>query len=66
MTEPVNHTEPTRVAIIGGGCAAMTTAWELTQPHLRGAFEVTDEFVGYRLPQRIVIAQLHHRNRQTR
>ncbi len=49
MTEPMNHQDPTRVAIIGGGCAAMTTAWELTQPHLRGAFEVTVYQQGWRL-----------------
>ncbi|MEZ5599287.1 MAG: NAD(P)-binding protein [Pseudomonadales bacterium] len=40
---------PTRVAIIGGGCAAMTTAWELTQPHLGGAYEVTVYQQGWRL-----------------
>ncbi len=41
--------QPTRVAIIGGGCAAVTTAWELTQPHLGGAFEVTVYQQGWRL-----------------
>ncbi len=41
--------KPIKVAIIGGGCAAMTTAWELTQPHFQGHFEVTVYQMGWRL-----------------
>ncbi|MFV2090718.1 MAG: FAD-dependent oxidoreductase, partial [Pseudomonadales bacterium] len=41
--------EPTRVAIIGGGCASMTTAFELTRPEHRGKFEVTVYQQGWRL-----------------
>ncbi len=40
---------PKRVAIIGGGCAALTTAWELTQPQLAGEFDVTVYQLGWRL-----------------
>ena len=41
--------EKTRVAIIGGGCAAMALAWELTQPKLENAHEVTVYQEGWRL-----------------
>jgi uncharacterized protein with NAD-binding domain and iron-sulfur cluster len=37
------------VAIIGGGCAALTTAFELTRPELDGAYHVTIYQVGWRL-----------------
>ena len=40
---------PARVAIIGGGCAAMAAAFELTRPHLAGRFEVSVYQVGWRL-----------------
>lgn len=40
---------PTRVALIGGGCAAMTTAFELTRPELEGRYEVTIYQLGWRL-----------------
>lgn len=40
---------PVRVAIIGGGCAAMTAAFELTRPHLAGRFEVSVYQSGWRL-----------------
>lgn len=40
---------PTRVAIIGGGCAALTTAFELTQPALGGKYDVTVYQMGWRL-----------------
>ncbi len=40
---------PIRVAVVGGGCAALTAAFELTQPHLRGRFEVTVYQMGFRL-----------------
>lgn len=43
-------TEPaTRVAIIGGGCAAITTAFELSRPELGGRFDVTIYQIGWRL-----------------
>ena len=38
-----------RVAIIGGGCAALTTAFELTRPEQRGRYEVTVYQLGWRL-----------------
>ena len=40
---------PTRVAIIGGGCAAITTAFELSRPELGGRFDVTIYQLGWRL-----------------
>lgn len=40
---------PKKVAIVGGGCAAITTAWELTRPELAGEFDVTVFQVGWRL-----------------
>ncbi|MFO0618988.1 MAG: NAD(P)-binding protein [Polyangiaceae bacterium] len=39
----------TRVAIVGGGCAAMTAAFELSRPHLRERYEVDVYQVGWRL-----------------
>ncbi len=39
----------TRVAILGGGPAALTTAWELTNPAQSNAFEVTIYQLGWRL-----------------
>src|SRR5688572_8129187 len=38
-----------RVAVIGGGCAALTTAFELTRPEQRGRYEVTVYQQGWRL-----------------
>jgi uncharacterized protein with NAD-binding domain and iron-sulfur cluster len=40
---------PVKVAIIGGGCASMATALELTRPHHRGKYQVTIYQVGWRL-----------------
>lgn len=40
---------PIKVAIIGGGCAALTTAFELTRPEQRGRYEVTVYQLGWRL-----------------
>ncbi|HJQ84093.1 MAG TPA: FAD-dependent oxidoreductase [Candidatus Binatia bacterium] len=40
---------PIRVAIVGGGCAGVTTAFELTRPEHRGRYEVTVYQVGWRL-----------------
>ena len=39
----------TKVAVLGGGMGAMTTAFELTQPHLRGRYDVTVYQPGWRL-----------------
>ncbi len=40
---------PQKVAIIGSGCAAMTTAFELSRPELGGRYEVTVYQQGFRL-----------------
>lgn len=40
---------PKRVAIVGGGCAGLTAAYELTRPELRGQYEVTVYQSGWRL-----------------
>ncbi len=40
---------PLRVAVIGGGCASMATAWELSRPEHRGKYEVTVYQEGWRL-----------------
>ncbi|HLZ84277.1 MAG TPA: FAD-dependent oxidoreductase [Caulobacteraceae bacterium] len=39
----------TKVAIIGGGCAAITTAFELTRPEMAGRYDVTVYQMGWRL-----------------
>lgn len=38
-----------RVVIVGGGCAALTAAFELTRPEHRGRYEVTVYQMGWRL-----------------
>ncbi|HEV8548277.1 MAG TPA: FAD-dependent oxidoreductase [Polyangiaceae bacterium] len=40
---------PTKVAVIGGGCAALSAAFELTRPELEGRFAVTVHQLGFRL-----------------
>ena len=45
----MKDTNPKRVAIIGGGCAAIATAFELTRPERQGEFEVTIYQLGWRL-----------------
>lgn len=40
---------PIRVAVIGGGCAALTAAFELTRPEHQGRYEVTVYQMGWRL-----------------
>ena len=40
---------PHRVAIIGSGCAALTTAFELTRPEMEGRYQVTVYQQGFRL-----------------
>ena len=41
--------KPARVAIVGGGCAAMAAALELTDPAHQGRYEVTVYQLGWRL-----------------
>jgi uncharacterized protein with NAD-binding domain and iron-sulfur cluster len=40
---------PIRVAIVGGGCSGITTAFDLTRPELEGRYEVTVYQQGWRL-----------------
>lgn len=45
-----HHERPKkRVAIIGGGCAAIATAMELSRPELRDEYEITVYQLGWRL-----------------
>jgi uncharacterized protein with NAD-binding domain and iron-sulfur cluster len=54
-TEPKERIEklppapPIRVAIIGGGCASITTAFELSRPEHQGRYEITVYQQGWRL-----------------
>ena len=41
--------KPIRVAIVGGGCAGLAAAYELTKPELEGRFSVTVYQQGWRL-----------------
>lgn len=41
--------EPVRVAVLGGGPAALAAAWELTNPEQNGAYDVTVHQLGWRL-----------------
>jgi uncharacterized protein with NAD-binding domain and iron-sulfur cluster len=45
----MKRARPMRVAIVGGGCAAMAAAFELTRPQQRGRFAVTIYQLGWRL-----------------
>ena len=40
---------PIEVAIVGGGCAAMAAAFELSRPHLRDRYRITVYQLGWRL-----------------
>ena len=40
---------PIKVAVLGGGCAAIAAAFELTRPELQGRYEVTVYQMGWRL-----------------
>jgi len=40
---------PVRVAVVGGGCAAMAAAFELTRPEHDGRYAVTVYQLGWRL-----------------
>jgi len=41
--------KPVRVAVIGGGCAGVTAAFELSRPEHRGKYQVTVYQLGWRL-----------------
>ena len=41
--------EPIKVAIIGGGCASIAAAFELSRPEHRGKYEITVYQLGWRL-----------------
>ncbi len=41
--------EPVKVAIIGGGCSGIATAFDLTRPELQGRYQVTVYQQGFRL-----------------
>lgn len=45
----MDASRPKRVSIVGGGCAAISTAFELTRPERRGEYEVTIYQMGWRL-----------------
>jgi len=45
----VSSRKPTEVAVIGGGCAAIAAAFELTRPVHQGKFHVTIYQLGWRL-----------------
>lgn len=45
----MSTTRPTRVAVMGGGCASLTAAFELTAPEHQGRYEVTVYQMGWRL-----------------
>ena len=40
---------PIKVAVVGGGCASIAAAFELTRPQLGGKYEVTIYQIGWRL-----------------
>ena len=40
---------PVRVAIVGGGCAGLAAAFELSKPEHRGRYEITVHQLGWRL-----------------
>jgi uncharacterized protein with NAD-binding domain and iron-sulfur cluster len=42
-------TDRIRIAVVGGGCAAMAAAFELSRPHHQGRYEVTVYQQGWRL-----------------
>jgi len=45
----MGHRKRIKVAIVGGGCAAIATAFELTRPEQRGQYDVTVYQLGWRL-----------------
>jgi uncharacterized protein with NAD-binding domain and iron-sulfur cluster len=42
-------TQPIKVAVVGGGCAGMAAAFELSRPEHRGRYQVTVYQLGWRL-----------------
>lgn len=49
-TNPMTQVhDPIRVAVVGGGCAGLAAAFELTRPEQRGRYEVTVYQMGWRL-----------------
>ena len=46
---PAQTPSPQRVAIIGGGCASLTAAYELSRPEHQGRYQVTVYQLGWRL-----------------
>lgn len=49
LNDPSPRKTPIQVAIVGGGCAGITTAFELTRPEHDGRYEVTVYQLGWRL-----------------
>jgi uncharacterized protein with NAD-binding domain and iron-sulfur cluster len=49
MSESTSADRPVKVAVVGGGCASIAAAFELTRPELRGKYEVTVYQLGFRL-----------------
>lgn len=47
--ERLSNDKPIKVAVIGGGCAAIAAAFELTRPEHRGRFQLTVYQLGWRL-----------------
>ena len=47
--DTVSEHKPIEVAIIGGGCASITAAFELTRPEHKGKYHVTVYQLGWRL-----------------
>src|SRR5215468_4449692 len=45
----MNSAAPARVAIVGGGCAALAAAFELSRPELGGRYAITVYQQGWRL-----------------
>ncbi|HSY56912.1 MAG TPA: NAD(P)-binding protein, partial [Bradyrhizobium sp.] len=49
MGRQLGSRKPIEVAIIGGGCASIAAAFELTRPRHKGAYHVTIYQLGWRL-----------------
>jgi uncharacterized protein with NAD-binding domain and iron-sulfur cluster len=47
--QAMTRQHPVEVAIVGGGCAGITAAFELTRPELQGQYRVTVYQLGWRL-----------------
>jgi uncharacterized protein with NAD-binding domain and iron-sulfur cluster len=53
----------TKVAVLGGGMGAITTAYELSAPHLQGRYEVTVYQPGWRLGGKCASGRAGHDSR---